>query len=299
MGKIVVIGSINMDYTAMVNKLPVGGQTLLAHEFKMSGGGKGANQAMAAAIFSDRVKMIGMVGDDIAGHALVEKMQAKGVDVSCVGFCDVPTGTGLINVDHNGRNTIVVYPGANQALTPEIIESYRAEIEEADLIMMQLEIPLETVKKAAEIAYNAKVKILLNPAPAQQLDDELLSRVTYLTPNETELMKLASSLETHKGAAILREKGVKNVIVTLGDKGCYVRTDTMDQRVSSYHVDAIDTTAAGDSFSGALAVNIAKGHSLMSAIKIANATGALTTTKVGAQEALPTMQEVSILIAQK
>ncbi|NLA78262.1 MAG: ribokinase [Erysipelothrix sp.] len=299
MGNIVVVGSVNMDYTAVVNKLPVVGETLLAHDFKLSGGGKGANQAMAAAIFSDNVKMIGMVGDDIIGHALVEKMQEKGIDVSCVEFCEIPTGTALINVDHSGRNTIVVYPGANQQLTPQIIEKYRDVIESADVVMMQLEIPLETVEAVAEIAHQAKVDVLLNPAPAQPLSRELLSKITYLTPNETELLRLASSLETHKGAQILRDQGVKNVVVTLGDKGCYVKTDSMDQRVESYRVNAIDTTAAGDSFSGALAANLAKGHCLMSSIKIANATGALTTTKVGAQEALPTKAEVSELIGRK
>ncbi len=296
MGKIVVIGSINMDFTAVLSKLPVVGETLLAQDFKMSGGGKGANQAMAAAIFSDNVKMIGMVGDDIAGHALIEKMQEKGVDVSCVEFCDDNTGTALINVDANGRNTIVVYPGANHKLTPDIVRKYKDVIEEADLVMMQLEIPLETVKEAADIAYTAHVPVLLNPSPAQKLDDDLLNKITYLTPNETELLRLANALETFKGALTLRERGVKNVIVTLGSKGCYVKTDDMDMRVASYKVNAIDTTAAGDSFSGALAANIAKGVDLSLALKKANATGALTTTKVGAQEALPTKEEVEHLI---
>src|SRR5690554_293080 len=198
MGKIVVIGSINMDYTALVHKLPVVGETLLAHNFKMSGGGKGANQAMAAAIFSDSVKMIGMVGDDIAGHALYEQMQKKGVDVSCVEFCDTPTGNALIYVDDNGRNTIVVYPGANHQLTPAIIRKYEDVIKEADLVMMQLEIPLETVKEATEIAYKNNVPVLLNPAPAQKLDEELLNKITYITPNETELLRLANALETYK-----------------------------------------------------------------------------------------------------
>ncbi len=298
MGKIVVIGSINMDYTALVHKLPVVGETLLAYSFKMSGGGKGANQAMAASIFSDSVKMIGMLGDDIAGHALYEKMQEKGVDVSCVEFCDTPTGNALIYVDDNGRNTIVVYPGANHQLTPEIVRKYEDVIKEADLVMMQLEIPLETVREAIEIAYKNNVPVLLNPAPAQKLDEELLKKVTYITPNETELLRLANALETYKGALKLRDMGVKNIIVTLGSKGCYVKTDDLDMRVESFNVNAIDTTAAGDSFSGALAVNIAKGLNLIDALKIANATGALTTTKVGAQEALPTKEEVEKLMIQ-
>jgi ribokinase len=299
MGKIVVVGSINMDYTAIVHKLPVVGETLLAHDFKMSGGGKGANQAMAAAIFSDKVKIIGMLGDDIAGHALYQKMEEKGVDVSCVEFCETPTGNALINVDDNGRNTIVVYPGANHQLTPVIVRKYKDVIEQADLVMMQLEIPLETVREVADIAHKAGVKILLNPAPAQKLDEELLSKITYITPNETELLRLANALETYKGAHKLRDLGVDNIIVTLGSKGCYVKTDAVEKRVESFKVDTIDTTAAGDSFSGALAANLAKGVDLYEALRIANATGALTTTKLGAQEALPTKEEVYALMQKQ
>jgi ribokinase len=296
MGKIVVVGSINMDYTAIVNKLPVVGETLLASDFQMSGGGKGANQAMAAAIFSNQVKIIGMLGDDIAGHALLERMSEKGIDTSCIEFCETPTGQALINVDHAGRNTIVVYPGANHQLTSAVVERYRDVIESADIVMMQLEIPMETVKTVARIAHAANVPVLLNPAPAQKLDEELLSMVTYLTPNETELLRLANALETFKGTQILRNLGVKNVIVTLGAKGCYVKTDHEELRVDSFRVNAIDTTAAGDSFSGALAAQLAKGVNLKEALTIANATGALTTTKIGAQEALPTKAEVDELL---
>lgn len=296
MGKIVVVGSINMDYTALVHKLPVVGETLLAHGFKMSGGGKGANQAMAAAIFSDKVKIIGMLGDDIAGHALYKKMEEKGVDVSCVEFCSTPTGNALINVDDNGRNTIVVYPGANHELTPEIVSKYRTVIQQADLVMMQLEIPLETVSAVVDIAFTAGVPVLLNPAPAQKLSVDLLKKITYITPNETELLRLTNAFETYKGAHTLRDLGVKNIIVTLGAKGCYVKTDYIEKRVDSFTVNAIDTTAAGDSFSGALAANLAKGVDLLEALQIANATGALTTTKLGAQEALPTNEEVFALI---
>jgi ribokinase len=296
MGKIVVVGSVNMDYTALVKDLPLPGETLLAKGFQMSGGGKGANQAMAAAAFSSHVKMISMLGDDPAGHALFDKMKNKGIDVSCISFCDTPTGNALINVADLGKNTIVVFPGANHKLTEDVIEKYRDVIVDADIVVMQLEIPMATVKKVAEIAHQAKVPILLNPAPAQKLDAELLSKVTYITPNETELLRLTNSFETQRGAQALRALGVKNVIITLGSKGCYVKTDTEEFRVESFKVDAIDTTAAGDSFSGALAAQLAVGVDLKTALKIANATGALTTTKVGAQEALPTKEEVEALL---
>ncbi|MDP3306071.1 MAG: ribokinase [Erysipelotrichaceae bacterium] len=296
MGKIVVVGSVNMDYTALVKDLPLPGETLLAKGFQMSGGGKGANQAMAAAAFSSHVKMISMLGDDLAGHALFDKMQNKGIDISCVSFCETPTGNALINVADMGKNTIVVFPGANHKLTEDVIEKHRDVIVDADIVVMQLEIPMATVKKVAEIAHNANVPILLNPAPAQKLDAELLSKVTYITPNETELLRLTNSFETQRGAQALRALGVKNVIITLGSKGCYVKTDTEEFRVESFKVDAIDTTAAGDSFSGALAAQLAVGVDLKTALKIANATGALTTTKVGAQEALPTKEEVEALL---
>lgn len=296
MGKIVVVGSVNMDYTALVKDLPLPGETLLAKGFQMSGGGKGANQAMAAAAFSSHVKMISMLGDDPAGHALFDKMKNKGIDVSCISFCDTPTGNALINVADLGKNTIVVFPGANHKLTEDVIEKYRDVIVDADIVVMQLEIPMATVKKVAEIAHNAKVPILLNPAPAQKLDAELLSKVTYITPNETELLRLTNSFETQRGAQALRALGVKNVIITLGSKGCYVKTDTEEFRVESFRVDAIDTTAAGDSFSGALAAQLAVGADLKTALKIANATGALTTTKIGAQEALPSKEEVEALL---
>ncbi len=296
MGKIVIVGSINMDYTAMVSKLPVVGETLLAYDYQMSGGGKGANQAIAASIFSDQVIMIGMLGDDIAGHAIFDTMSAHGIDMSNVEFCDVPTGTALINVDSQGRNTIVVYPGANNQLTEEVILKHKKIIQSADIVLIQLEIPMKTVIKVAEIAKQANVPVLLNPSPAQKLDEALLKNVTYITPNETELLRLVNALETFKGAHILRNMGVKNIIITLGARGCYFKTDDQEIRVESFKVNAIDTTAAGDAFSGALAAQLAKGVEIRQALTIANATGALTTTKIGAQEAMPSLDEVMALV---
>lgn len=296
MGKIVIVGSINMDYTALLEELPNPGETLMAKGFKMSGGGKGANQAMAAAIFSKDVLMVGCLGDDPAGHALYEKIKNKGIDMSCVEFTQTPTGNALIYVAEQGKNTIVVYPGANQDCTPAYVEKYRSVIEKASLVMMQLEIPMETVEYVADIAYKANVPILLNPAPANTLSDELISKITYLTPNETELLRITNQYDAKKGGIVLQEMGVKNIIVTLGSNGCYMKTEKEEDRIPTFKVNAIDTTAAGDSFSGALAAHLAKGYELKEALKIANATGALTTTKIGAQEALPTEEEVHQLI---
>ena len=195
MGKIVVVGSINMDYTAILAELPRPGETLLAKDFKMSGGGKGANQAMAAAIFSDQVIMIGMLGNDPAGHALYAKMQEKGIDVSCLEFTETPTGNALINVAEQGKNTIVVFPGANHQLTPEHVSKFKDVIEAADMVMMQLEIPMDTVRYVTDLAFAANVPVFLNPAPAQALDTDLLSKISYITPNETELLRITQSFD--------------------------------------------------------------------------------------------------------
>lgn len=240
--------------------------------------------------------MIGCLGDDPAGHALYEKMKDKGIDMSCVEFTQTPTGNALIYVAEQGKNTIVVYPGSNQDCTPSYVEKYRKVIEQASLVMMQLEIPMETVEYVADIAYNAQVPILLNPAPANTLSPELISKITYLTPNETELLRITNQYDAKKGGVVLQEMGVKNIIVTLGSNGCFMKTENEEDRIPTFKVKAIDTTAAGDSFSGALAAHLAKGFTLRDALKIANATGALTTTKIGAQEALPTEEEVMELI---
>jgi ribokinase len=296
MKKIVVVGSINMDYTALVKTLPQPGETLLASSFKMSGGGKGANQAIAAAVFSPDVQMIGMVGDDPAGHALYDKLKDKGLDVSSVGFCNTPTGNALISVAEHGKNMIVVYPGANSEVKPHIIKHYREAIRSASLVVLQLEIPMESVELAAQLAFEAKVPVLLNPAPAAPLSEELLKHITYLTPNETELAKLTGTNDIELGTVLLRNKGVKNIIVTLGADGCYVHTDKWDGRVPTFKVNAVDTTAAGDAFNGALAVAISEGKGMKEALRIANATGSLTTTRHGAQEAIPSREEVEALL---
>jgi len=298
MKKILVIGSINMDFTALVKELPLPGETLIAHGFKMSGGGKGANQALAAAIFSQDVQMIGRVGNDPSGISLHQKMEAKGLDVSSVGFCEVPTGNALINVAQKGKNTIVVFPGANHEVTPQVIQSYTSVIQQAALVVLQLEIPMESVELAAKIAYEAQVPVLLNPAPAAPLSNELLKHSTYITPNETELAKLTGTNSIELGASLLHAKGVPYVIVTLGSEGCYLHTQQLKEIIPTFSVNALDTTAAGDAFNGALAVAIAQALPIKEALKRANATGALTTTRLGAQEALPSLEEVEGLLKQ-
>ena len=204
----------------------------------------------------------------------------------------------MINVAEQGKNTIVVFPGANHQLTPAHVAKYKDVIEAADMVMMQLEIPMETVRFVTDMAYAANVPVFLNPAPAQALDADLLSKVTYITPNETELLRITQSFDSTRGAVSLMNLGVKNVIITLGSNGCYVKNASEEGRIGTFKVNAIDTTAAGDSFSGALAAQLANGVPLKEALVFANATGALTTTKIGAQEALPTKEEVIKLMKQ-
>lgn len=296
MKNIVVVGSINMDYTALVKELPLPGETLLAHGFKSSGGGKGANQALAAAVFSPDVHMIGMVGDDPAGHALHASIRSKGVNVDAISFSKTATGNALISVAEKGKNTIVVFPGANMDVTPGYSEQYRSLIQEAALVVLQLEIPMETVESVAKMAFEAKVPVLLNPAPAAPLSDQLLKYVSYITPNETELASLTGNNNIELGAQMLHNKGVKTIIVTLGSEGCYLHSSQLAMRIPTFKVDALDTTAAGDAFNGALAAAIAQNKPLNDALRIANATGALTTTRLGAQEAIPSLSEVEKLL---
>jgi ribokinase len=296
MAKIVVVGSLSMDYTARVPKLPDPGESARAYEFLKNGGGKGANQAMAAAIFTSDIAMIGVVGLDPNGDALLEAMRVQGIDVRAISRTDVRTGTNLIYVSDSGKNMIVSHAGANAVLSVEHVEAQRALIKQAELLVVQLESPLDAIERAIDIAHQAKVPVLLNPSPPQPLDPATLAKVNYITPNEREVLKLTNSIEQSKGANTLRQWGVEHVIVTQGDRGSILKMEGKDARVESFKVSVIDTTAAGDAFSGALAAQLVLGQDVLSAMKIANATGALTTTRLGAHAALPTRDEVEALI---
>lgn len=296
MAKLVVVGSITMDYTARVHKLPDPGENSAAYAYQKSGGGKGANQAMAAAIFTQDIAIIGAVGQDVNGDALVTSMKDKGIDVSGVIRVDQSTGINLINVSDTGKNTIVSYAGANALLSVEHVENNKSVIQEAELLVVQLESPMPAIVRAIELAYEAKVPVLLNPSPAQSLDPEILKMVNYITPNERELLKLTNSIEQSKGAAKLFAFGVQHVIVTLGDRGSVLKMEGKDARIESFKVKVLDTTAAGDAFSGALAAQLVLKKDILEAMKVANATGALTTTKLGAHAALPTIEDINRLL---
>ncbi len=298
MGKILVIGSLNMDLVTSVQKMPRVGETLLGDSFKQVPGGKGANQACASARLGGDVVMIGHVGNDNFGDTLISSLGNDGVDISCIQKVeDVSTGIAVIMVDNSGDNSIVVVPGANYTLTNKDIDNSIKYIREADIVVTQLEIPVETVKYSLKRAKEHGKYTILNPAPAKKLDDELIENIDLLTPNETELevlsgITISTEDEILKAAKVLIDKGIKELIVTLGSDGClYINSDGF-KRFSSYKVEAVDTTAAGDSFTAAIAVGLSEGKQIDEVIDFASKVGALTVTKAGAQSSLPYRNEV-------
>lgn len=294
--KIVVIGSINMDCSAKVKALPQKGETILADEFYTLPGGKGANQAVAARRLGADVNMIGSVGNDAAGKVLCETLREEGILTNGIKTVELPSGNAMITVDHKGNNTIVVFAGANSEMNDDWLIKNKPIIQEADYIIIQLEIPIETVKSAVEIAKSLKKKVILNPAPAAQIPDEVYEGLEIITPNETELAVITGTKDIKKGAKKLINKGVKSIIVTLGEKGSLYMDASKEIYTESYNAEAIDTTAAGDSYNAAVAVALCEGKTIEETLKFANAVGALTTTKLGAQEALPFRTEVNAFI---
>lgn len=289
--KILVIGSINIDYVCTVESLPQKGETLLTTSFLENGGGKGANQAVGAKRLGADVTMIGAVGKDAIGIKLRESLAKEGINVENVLTADGPSGNAIITVDSSGNNTILVYPGANFKIDEEYINRCESTIKESDLIILQLEIPMNVVLHSARLAKKHNKKVILNPAPAKVLPQEIYKYIDYITPNETELSKLTGIADIKEASKELINRGAKNVVVTLGEKGCYFAGDKECQ-ISSFPIEAVDTTAAGDSFNAALAISIGKGMEIEEALKFSNAVGALTSTKKGAQTSLPYMDEV-------
>lgn len=299
---ILVVGSLNIDWVIEVAHTPVAGETLLGHFTKEVPGGKGANQAYAVANLGGDVTMLGAIGDDASGEKLLESLQKAGVDTSFIQkSSEVGTGMALIYVNQLGNNSIVVLPNANHAVTKEVILAHEALFKATDIIMLQLEIPLDAVYEAISLAHQYQKTIILNPAPAiSHFPHELLSKIDYITPNETELSALTGQTVTTVEDAItasklLLQSGVKQVITTLGEKGALLVTSEGHWHYPAAPVKAIDTTAAGDSFNGALAVYLAEGKSLEEAIHFGNQVAAITVTREGAQSAIPSRTEVSAL----
>ncbi len=295
--RVAVVGSANTDMAARVARLPGPGETVLGGEFAMLPGGKGANQAVAAARLGAVVTFIACVGADALGDGLVLGLEAEGIDTRyVVRDPDAPTGVALITVDEaTGENVIVVASGANAKLSVGLVEMAADAIRDADVVVCQLESPLKTVTAALKLAREAGKTTILNPAPAQPLTNELLSLVSVLTPNETEAALLAksASVTPAQWANALRERGAASVVVTLGAKGALVVTEAEETLVQPFAPEkTVDTTAAGDCFTGALAVALGEGRSLRSAAMFANAAASLSVEKAGAQPSLPSRFEV-------
>ena len=289
--RVVVVGSANTDMAVRVPTLPVPGETLLGSAFALMPGGKGANQAVAAARLGAVVTFIGCVGADGFGDMLALNLENEGISTQfVVRDPDAQTGVALITVDENfGENTIVVAPGANARLSPALVDMAAAALRDADVLLCQLEIPLETVLSALQIARAAGVTTILNPAPAQTLSAEMLSFVSVLTPNQTEAAQiLGGDYDPSASALMLKRRGVENVVVTLGAHGARLVTAKKNTGIPAFPTEHIvDTTAAGDCFNGALAVALGEGQTLEEAVKFANAAASLSVESEGAQPSLP------------
>jgi len=297
--KIVVVGSSNTDMVVQSNKIPIPGETVLGGDFIMNPGGKGANQAVSAARLDGDVTFVAQVGNDIFGENAVKGFQGHGIDTSLIKFDDEnPSGVAIIMVDAQGENCISVALGANAAMETSLIDEAEEMISNADYVLVQLEIPMEVVSYLVKIADKHNVKVVLNPAPAQSLTDELLSQLHIITPNETEAeiltgVKVTDESSAKQASQILRSKGVDIVMITLGSKGAYVLSEGLDEIVPGKEVKAIDTTAAGDTFNGALVVGLADGQNLKDAVLFANKAAAYSVTKIGAQASAPTRKDIN------
>lgn len=295
---IVVLGSFMMDLAVHAPRVPESGETIIGNSFLRSPGGKGANQAVAMARLGSDVSMIGKLGRDLFGDEFLTLLEKEKIQHDCVLLDkELPTGVGSIILDKHGNNRIVVVPGANLNYKTEELETCAHVIKNADLLVVQLEMDIRTIVKAVDLAHQSNVPVILNPAPAQELSHELLQKVTYLTPNETETeiltgIKVIGVDEAKKAAHILHAKGVDHVVITLGEKGALLSTPTNAEHIPGYQVQPIDTVAAGDAFNGALAFGIVNGESLEDSVAFANAVGALTVTNKGAIPSLPTYGEV-------
>lgn len=297
-GSVVIIGSANMDMVVTLERFPEPGETIFGQSFGMFPGGKGANQAVACAKLGNQTIFLGKMGNDIFKNRLVESMKANGVCMDHLLIdAKVPTGIALIQVDDKGENQIVVISGSNMKFLASDIVSQKALLTHSKVVLTQLEIPLETVIATAEIVHETAGIFIMNPAPARSLPDELLAITDYITPNENELALLTGKsvpdLKSIRSASeILLQKGVKNIVVTLGEKGVLYVNRKGFEHFPAYPVTAVDSTAAGDAFNGALAFGLTKTWDTDRVIRFANAVAALSVTSMGAQQSMPTYEEV-------
>lgn len=297
---IVVVGSINMDLVAHTHQIPVPGQTVIGSGFDTTPGGKGANQAVAAARLGYPVSMVGAVGEDVFGQALLDNLTQSGVDTASVARVSGPSGVAPILVADNGENSIVVVPGANGKMDSAAIDRQSALIRSAGMVLCQLELPIETVAHTLALCAEAGIPVVLDPAPAAPLPDAIFHQATWFTPNETEAAFYLGNASTPEVAAQrLLDKGFQGVVLKRGSEGAYVAVKGKAAWVKSFPVQAIDTVAAGDCFNGAFAVALLEGNDPWAAARFAAAAAALSVTRRGAQASMPSRAEVDAFLAER
>lgn len=297
MGKILVIGSSNTDLISTVENFPTAGETIVGKSFLQAMGGKGANQAVAAHKLGGDVKFITCMGKDANGQNALKYYQKEGLNVSSSLIVDeVPSGTAIILVDEKGENCIVITPGANKMLTSDYIYKVEDAIIESDMVVLQMEIPYATVKTVCELAHRNHKTVLLNVAPACQLDEDLIKKIGIMVVNQTEAETISGEKIEAVGNEVVVEKllgmGVNTVVLTLGKKGCLLKNNHQVLYVPAFKVETLDSTAAGDTFCGALAAELSRGHDWDAALKFATAASAICVTRMGAQPSIPSEQEV-------
>jgi ribokinase len=299
---IYIIGSSNTDMVVKAKRLPLPGETVLGGTFLMNPGGKGANQAVAAARLGGRVSLIANLGSDLFGHQALAQFKSENINTDFITFdTDHPSGVALINVDEQGENCIAVAPGANGNLTPGLLNSFFSSLTIPAIVLVQLEIPIPTVEFIIEQCALRSIPIIVNPAPANFIRNETWQQVSIITPNESEAELLTGILITDDSAAKqaagqLHFKGIKKVVLTLGKRGAYWSDETGEGFIVAPTVTAVDTTAAGDCFSGALAVAIAENKSLADAVRFACTAASISVTRMGAQASMPSRSEVNDIL---
>lgn len=298
MKKIIVIGSSNVDMVVRTSHLPAPGETILGGEFFMNQGGKGANQAVAIKRLGGNLIFMAKLGNDVLGRQSVGYFKKEGIDTRYIALDeDSASGVALISVDDHAENSIVVASGANMLLNEQDVDKMLEEMCEGDILLMQLEIPLQTVEYAARKAFGKGVKVVLNPAPARSLPKELFRHLYMVTPNRIEAkmltgIKIANDADVEKVAEEICAMGVKNVIITLGSKGCLIREEGVSYRIDAFKVEPVDTTAAGDTFNGALCVGLSEGMDLKQAAVMASKASSIAVTRMGAQSSIPYREEL-------
>jgi ribokinase len=297
---IVVVGSINMDLVVSTPRIPLAGQTLIGTAFTTTPGGKGANQAVAVARLGCPVQMVGAVGEDVFGQALLDGLARAGVETGAVGRISGPSGVAAIAVAASGENSIVVVPGANGKITPAYLDQQIDLVRAAGMVLCQLELPLDTMSRTLAVCTEAGIPVMLDPAPAADLPESVWKQVAWFTPNETEAdFFVGGRLAPEETAKLLLRRGVHGVVLKRGSEGAYVAEAGGNAGwVRSFPVKVVDTVAAGDCFNGAFAVALVKGLDPLSAARFASAAAAISVTRRGAQASMPTGKEVDEFLSQ-